>query len=269
MSSQDPNSNETSRGLVDFHCHLDLYPDLGEAIADCEQAGVYTLAVTTTPKAWPRNQELASRTRHVRAALGLHPQLVAERADEIGLWESYLPETSYIGEVGLDAGPRFYRSLDLQVEMFRRILASAADAGGKILSVHSVRASTRVLTLIEEHLPADRGRVVLHWFTGSAAEARRAVSLGCYFSVNRTMLEKPAAQKLIAGLPLNRLLTETDGPFTRCGERPAKPSDVRSTIQALAESLAKPPEELRSLVAANLKRLLVEAQDARDLKSRS
>jgi TatD DNase family protein len=36
--------------LVDFHCHLDLYPDHATAVAECDWIGVHTLAVTTTPK---------------------------------------------------------------------------------------------------------------------------------------------------------------------------------------------------------------------------
>lgn len=88
-------------GLVDFHCHLDLYPGQVAAVRDAEAAGVFTLAVTTTPRAWPRNHELAQQTKYVRAALGLHPQLVAERESEIELWERHLAETRYVGEVGL------------------------------------------------------------------------------------------------------------------------------------------------------------------------
>src|SRR3990172_4211410 len=110
-----------SNGLVDFHCHLDLYPDHAKSVQESEDAGVFTLAVTTTPKAWPRNYELTKVTRHVRAALGLHPQLVAERASELSVWEAYLPETRYVGEVGLDAGPRFYKSLELQKQIFEQI----------------------------------------------------------------------------------------------------------------------------------------------------
>ena len=177
-------------GLVDFHCHLDLYPDPVAAISEAEAAGVYTLTVTTTPKAWPRNLALTQGTSRVRAALGLHPQLVAERHNEITLWETYLPEARYVGEVGLDAGPQYYRSLDLQKQIFERILKQCAKTGGKVLSIHSVRAATAVLDLIEAHLPAERGRTVLHWFTGTKAEARRAVDLGCYFSVNGEMLKK-------------------------------------------------------------------------------
>jgi TatD DNase family protein len=58
---------------VDFHCHLDLYPDHEAAIARAEAARIYTLTVTTTPKAWSRNHELTRHTRFVRAALGLAP----------------------------------------------------------------------------------------------------------------------------------------------------------------------------------------------------
>ncbi len=257
MSLQDPNSTTSAtQGLVDFHCHLDLYPDLDSAIAECEQRGIYTLAVTTTPAAWSRNHELASTTKHVRAALGLHPQLVQERSSEIGLWESLLPEAKYVGEIGLDAGPRFYKSLELQIEIFRRILSACADAGGKILSVHSVRSAGKVIDLLERHLPADRGRAVLHWFTGSVSEARRAVSAGCYFSVNRMMLDRPNSRSVVESLPLERLLTETDGPFTAFGDRPSRPADVGTTVDELAGALGRRAADVRTLVSENLRRLL-------------
>src|SRR3546814_18014264 len=45
---------------VDFHTHLDLYPDLARAIAACDRKRVATLAVTTTPKAFERNVELSA-----------------------------------------------------------------------------------------------------------------------------------------------------------------------------------------------------------------
>src|SRR6266498_4402039 len=131
--------------LVDFHCHLDLYPDHTAAFAECERQGVHTLTVTTTPRAWPHNRALASKTRYVRAALGLHPQLVAERANELSLFEEYLVQTRFVGEVGLDAGPRFYRSIEIQKQVFERVLTLCANAGSKILSVHSVRSATTVL----------------------------------------------------------------------------------------------------------------------------
>ena len=241
---------------VDFHCHLDLYPDLEAAIAKAEAARIYTLTVTTTPKAWPRNYELTRRTRYVRAALGLHPQLVAERAGELPLWERHVPETRYVGEVGLDAGPRFYKSLDTQKQVFRRVLQCCADAGGKILTVHSVRSATSVLDMVEEYLPCERRRVVLHWFTGSRSEAKRAVALGCYFSVNAEMVRADRGRAVVAELPIDRILTETDGPFTQLDGRPSEPADVKTTVTSIAGVLGLSPESVGKAVQSNLRSLL-------------
>ena len=45
-----------TNGLVDFHCHLDLYPDHQAAVRESEEAGVFTLAVcgcgSTGAPAW-------------------------------------------------------------------------------------------------------------------------------------------------------------------------------------------------------------------------
>ena len=241
---------------VDFHCHLDLYPAHEAAIARAEAARVYTLTVTTTPKAWPRNLSLTRDTQYVRAAIGLHPQLVAKRAAEIPLWEHYLPETRYVGEVGLDAGPRFYKSLDIQKKFFRTVLERCAEAGDKILTVHSVRSVPAVLSMIEQYLPPQRGVVVLHWFTGSRTEARRAGALGCYFSVNSEMMRSQRGRALIESLPVERILTETDGPFTKIGERPAEPADYEATIREIARVRNTSPEVFANSVIDNLRTLL-------------
>ncbi len=244
-----------SSNFVDYHCHLDLYPDQAAAIAECEREGIHTLTVTTTPKAWPRNHDLATKTSYVRAALGLHPQLVAERAEELQLWETYLSQARYVGEVGLDAGPRFYRSIELQKQIFERILILCARAEGKILTIHSVRAATTVLDMIEKHLPPTRGRVVLHWFTGSTAEARRAIDLGCYFSINAEMLRKERHRDLVKSLPLDRILTETDGPFCQHKGRPVRPVDVSVVVDLLAQAMSREPTVVSKVVLSNLRRI--------------
>lgn len=219
---------------VDFHCHLDLYPDFEAVVGECEAQQIATLAVTTTPLAFARNLQLTKTLRYVRAALGLHPQLVAERAAELEILKKYLSLTRYIGEIGLDAGPKHFRSLDQQREVFTEILKLCAVSGDKILSVHTTRAARHALELIEVNLPSGRGTTVLHWFTGTIREANWALELGCYFSINGEMLRNPTHRKTIEILPANRLLTETDGPFVVRDGRPIRPIDVISTSDALA-----------------------------------
>jgi len=243
--------------LIDFHCHLDLYPDFEEVIREAEEAGIKTLAVTTTPRAFPRNLEMTSDTRHVRAALGLHPQLVKDRANELDLFAELLPRTRYVGEVGLDASPTHYGSFGEQQRVFRDILRLCARAGDKVLSVHSVRCATKVLDLVEAELPADRGKVVLHWFSGTAKEAARAVRAGCYFSVNTEVLANPRSSRILKSeVPLDRLLTETDGPFVEFGGAVSRPATVRFAIEGLAEVFHCTVPEMQGRLLQNLQELL-------------
>lgn len=242
--------------LVDFHCHLDLYPDHQAAIDRCEKEAVYTLAVTTTPKAWARNHELTFATKYVKAALGLHPQLVEARASELALWKELACETRYIGEVGLDASPRYFRSLEQQKKVFGEILGRCAELGDRILTVHSVRSVKPVLDMIEARLPRTRGRTVMHWFTGSAAELRRAIDLDFYFSVNHTMFDGDRRRELVRAIPLDRLLTETDGPFTQTSGRPSLPTDVALAVVELSKMHEIEPSAMARHITANLRTLV-------------
>jgi TatD DNase family protein len=169
------------------------------------------------------------------------------------LWEEYLPEARYVGEVGLDAGPRYFRSLELQKQVFERILLQCANTGGRVLSVHSVRSTKAVLDLIETHLPSSRGKVVLHWFTGPKLEVARAVDLGCYFSVNAAMLNTERGRSIVAAIPADRLLTETDGPFTVVDGRPACPTDVSALLEQLASARYTTSDQLATTVVTNLR----------------
>ena len=242
---------------VDFHTHLDLYPDLPAAIAACDRRRTATLTVTTTPKAFVKNRELADVSEFVRVGLGLHPQLVAERSGEIALFEKLLPRSRYIGEVGLDAGPRHYRSLELQKSIFERILRLCADEGGKILSIHSVRATKLVLDLLEKHLPSHRGTVVLHWFSGTVGEARRSVALGFYFSVNERMLASPNGRRILREIPEDRLLTETDGPFVERDGKPIPAGDVLRAVEEIAVVKGRRVSDVQSLIVENRHNLTV------------
>ena len=246
---------ETNPLLVDYHCHLDLYPNYKEQFSNCVVNRIATLAVTTTPLAWPKNKELAANSPMVRVGLGIHPHLVGQNSSELSLFEKHLSETHFVGEVGLDAGPAYYKNYRQQKIVFETIVRLCAQSDGKILSVHAVRAARDILDLIETHLAGTRNRIVLHWFSGSVAEARRAVELGCYFSINGAMLLKPTATALLANIPRQRLLTETDGPFTKMGSRPTEPTDVGQTTAQLASVIGLNISATITLLLNNLSTL--------------
>ena len=60
-------------------------------------------------------------------------------------------------------------------------------------------------------------------------------------------------------LPSDRLLTETDAPFTKVGDRPSAPIDVRATVEALSTLRGLTPEDLAQNIRSNLRTLLASA----------
>ncbi|MFI6425896.1 Qat anti-phage system TatD family nuclease QatD [Promicromonospora sp. NPDC050880] len=240
--------------MIDFHCHLDLYPD-PFAVADEAQArSVGVLSVTTTPSAWPGTSRIAQGRPVIRTALGLHPQLARERIRELSLFDRYLPETRFVGEVGLDGSPGLRSSWNQQVEVFEHVLASCSAAGDKIVSIHSRRAATAVLDRLDQHLGIQRP--VLHWFSGTAAELARAMARDCWFSVGPSMLASAKGRAHIRDIPRSRVLLETDGPFTQRLGAPLQPWDVYSALGGVAQ-LWEMSEREATTIFQNNERLLL------------
>lgn len=239
--------------MIDFHCHLDLYPDPPAVVRECVERGVYVLSVTTTPSAWSGTSALARNASRIRTALGLHPQIAHERKGELPLFERLLPENRYVGETGLDGGPEYKSHWNDQVAVFTRILELCEKAGGRILTVHSRRAARPVLDTLAAHPSA--GLPILHWFSGTSRELQQAVDLGCWFSIGPAMLAGEKGRALAARMPRERILTETDGPFAQLDGRAALPWDSEKAIMSLAELWGEPVPQVRAQISRNLRDL--------------
>jgi len=96
---------------------------------------------------------------------------------------------------------------------------------------------------------------ILHWYTGSASIAERALAAGLYFSINPSMLRTKAGGRLLALLPRDRVLTETDGPFCRLGSRECRPADVLPVVKTFGRLWGLEDREAADQVVSNLTRL--------------
>ena len=240
--------------MIDFHCHIDLYRNAKAIIEEADSRGTYILAVTTTPKAWTGTKQLIGNRKRIRVALGLHPELVPERHNEVALLEHYLPDTRYVGEIGLDGSSHMRGSFDLQERILIRILKACEADGRKIISLHSRRAANGVIDAL---LQAPKsGTPILHWFSGSNKELDRAISAGCWFSVGPLMLKSAKGRKLVELMPAGRVITETDAPFAQIDGEPLMPWDVLRTYPQLAEIWQCSVEEVASRLRRNLQALL-------------
>ena len=174
-------------------------------------------------------------------------------ASEIPILERKLPETRYVGEVGLD-----YKVVVKPVErakqraIFQSILEHCANAGRRILTIHSRRAEGDVVAALKEYQP---GPFILHWYSGSLKTLSTAAAAGAYFSVNAAMARSGRGKRPIQEIPLDRILTESDGPFVQLDGQPARPSSVLKVITEIASIRATGSEDVRERVLANLKDL--------------
>jgi len=243
--------------VIDFHCHLDLFQNPLAVATEADARGTALLSVTTTPSAWLGTLALAEKRPSIRTALGLHPELAGERRHELELFERFLPSTSFVGEVGLDGSPQQKPHQNAQLIVFEHVLRACEMAGGKMISVHSRRAEDAVLRALERYPNA--GSVVLHWFSGTVGQVDRAVQQGCWFSVGPAMLAGAKGRALVARLPSDRVVAETDGPFGRSGNRPLSPWDVVSVVPALSAVWKSSSDDARDRLDANERKLLQSA----------
>jgi TatD DNase family protein len=189
-------------------------------------------------------------------AIGLHPELAGQRHAEVALVEQLMAETPFVGEIGLDGSPPHRNALPIQKEVFSRALQSAQRLGARVLTIHSRRAGREVLASLAEHTTPERVLPILHWFSDSVAIAAEAARFGCYFSINHRMLGSGTGIAVIRSVPADRLLTETDAPFTEVDNRKSEPRDVTRMMSRLAQLRNVAVEEMKRTVTSNAKRVL-------------
>lgn len=237
--------------LVDFHAHIDLYKSPKAVIQNCNKANIYVLAVTTTPKAWVGTNNLIAKSSRIKAALGFHPELAKERLKDLELFEQFLPAARYIGEVGIDG--RFdAEHIKIQINLFRYIIEKVNKAGGRVMSIHSRQAATPTLDLLQK----SNGLHVLHWFSGTKLELERAINMGCWFSVGPQMFSSKRSRDLVASMPKDKILTETDGPLVQNGKNIIEPVDVASIFPELANIWGSNRKDVEAIIADNFLNLL-------------
>jgi TatD DNase family protein len=235
---------------VDTHCHVDLYADPRAVMQEALEQRVAVVAVTNTPSVFEPMLQLAAAFPNVVVALGLHPELAGEREPELSLIPNLSKRTRFVGEVGLDGMKRDPRSQAAQRRVLESFVRCAATS--TLMTVHSRRATSEVLNA----LAGTPAKVVLHWFSGTVSQAREAAARGWLFSVNAAMLSNVRGRALVAALPRELVLTETDGPFVMVDGRPSRPVDVRQAIETLASIWDVDSEEARRLILDNFSRCL-------------
>ncbi|BBY75676.1 hypothetical protein MPRF_25750 [Mycolicibacterium parafortuitum] len=251
--------------LVDAHTHLDACgardADGVRAILDRAAAAgvraVVTIADDLESARWAA--EAADWDSRVYAAVALHPTranaLTAEARAVIERLAQH-PRVVAIGETGMDL--YWPGRLDGCAEPGEQREAFAwhidlAKRTGKPLMIHNRDADAAVLDVLRAEGAPET--VIFHCFSSDAEMARACLDEGWLLSLSGTVSFKNARdlREAAALIPDGQLLVETDAPFLTPHPyrgAPNEPYCLPYTVQALADLLGRPAEELAELTSA-------------------
>ncbi len=267
--------------LTDTHCHLDLEKfdaDREAVIQRARQAGLARILVPGLTVTSSHNVlKLVQAQPILFAAVGIHPTEAGTRSgSSIGELRELARDKKVvaIGEIGLD----YYwdtAAHDLQQQVLKEQLRLAAqlalpvvlhsreknDAEGGACAGDLIKILGAWVAGLRSGNEALAGRPgVLHSFSSSPEIARRAIELGFFIGVTGPVTYRNAGRRrqVIADLPLERLLIETDAPFLAPQPERGKrnePAFVTHIADKIAEIQSRTPQEVAAVTTTNAARL--------------
>ncbi|MCB8943674.1 MAG: TatD family hydrolase [Ardenticatenaceae bacterium] len=248
--------------LIDTHCHLDFEwfdEDRAAMIARAVAAGVTRMIVPAIDLAGcTAVLRLGELYDEVYTAVGIHPNATADWQDS---WLDSLRQWAQpekvvaIGEIGLD----YYRDRspkDVQHHALRLQLELAAELNLPVI-LHNRESNEDIIRLLRESPLAGRERPgVLHSFAADWATAQAALDMGFYLGFTGPVTYKKAddLRRIVAQVPLDRLLVETDAPFLAPQQYRGKrnePAYVRFVAERIAAIHGLETAELARITTQN------------------
>lgn len=250
--------------IFDTHTHLNVEEFAGreaEELALAKEMGVLAHNIVGFDRPTiERAVELADQYPELYLTLGWHPTEAGDYTPEV---EDYLlerlrhPKVVALGEIGLDyhwmTAPK-----EVQEEVFRRQIQLSKELDLPFV-VHTRDALADTYAIIKSEGVGPRGGI-MHSFSGTLSEAQQFVDLGMMISFSGVVTFKKATdiQEAAAGLPLDKILVETDAPYLapvpKRG-RENKTAYTRYVVDKIAELRGLSVEEVASATDANARKV--------------
>jgi TatD DNase family protein len=251
--------------LTDTHAHLNasLFQDDQEIVIQrAKDEGVSMIVnVGFNRETISSSIALTEQYDFIYSSIGWHPQDVIDmQTDDLNELEqlSAHEKVIAIGEIGLD----YYRdgsAKEVQQRLFREQIQLARKVNLPII-IHDREAHQDIVRILKEERAYDVGGI-MHCFSGSWEMAKACLDMNFYISFGGPITYKNAKQpkEVLAKVPLERLLIETDCPYLTPhpyrGTR-NESSYLKIIAQSAAEIRGIHFEELAAVTTENAKRLL-------------
>lgn len=251
--------------LTDTHAHLqdEAYAnDLDEVMERAKAANIAKIITMGDNIVNSRLAvDLADKYESVYAAVGLHPEAIADATEDYLEELKKLAENKKVvavGEIGLD----YYWEKDAEKRKTQqKIFIEQLRLAEKLnlpVCVHDRDAHNDTLNILKQEGKHLRG--VCHCFSGSYEIAVELFKLGFYIGVDGPLTFKNAAKlpEIIAKAPKDRVLIETDSPYLSPAPKRGKrnePAYVLYVAEKLAEIWGITAEVAANITTDNAKNL--------------
>ena len=256
--------------MIDTHCHMDdpqYAEELSAFLEEQKEGGVELILVPGVDKTSVKDvlDVCDQYPDYLLPALGLHPENVKEDwAEQLAIIKAAVDENLAsaqrrsrliaIGEIGLDYhwDTTF---VEQQHEALREQMRWAEQYHLPVM-IHSRDATEDTLKILRE-FPSVRG--VMHCFSGSHEVAEQVVKMGYYLGIGGVLTFKNCklAEHLV-GIPLERLVLETDAPYMAPVPYRGKRNESRwmwHVAERLAQVYNCSVEHVNEVTTANAKKL--------------
>lgn len=252
--------------LTDSHAHLDDEQYAGEVDGVIDRARAAGMTFILNPGCdEPTSQRAVALSETydlVYAAVGFHPSDCAayDPAIHRPMMKAWCdrPKTLAIGEIGLDYHYDDGAPRDLQKKVFEEQMGLAGEWGLPII-IHDREAHGDTLDMVKACMNRETSGV-FHSYSGSVEMAREILNLGMTLSIGGPLTFKNSrkAPDVVAYVPMDRLLIETDSPYLTPvpfrGTR-NEPAYTRYVAEKVAEIKGLTVEEVEAATFANCKAL--------------
>lgn len=225
--------------MIDSHCHVDFkeYNKNREEVMGRAQEKLCAI-INSGASLGGNRRTLKLKEEYPKfahATLGFHPHN-AVKADQSIIEQSLneiienIDNTVALGESGLDFHDlQGEESKKRQKKLFLEFINLAIQYE-KPLVIHARDAEGVALEMVNKNVD----RVIFHCYGGDAETARAIVDEGYYISISTIISFSKHHQKLVAEIPLEYMLTETDSPYLSPFKGRNEPAYVEEVVKEVA-----------------------------------
>ena len=250
--------------MIDAHIHLTderFDSDRDVLLSQAQKAGVKDFfCVSTRPEEWSKTIVLSQKNTAIHPFIGTHPWYASSH-DDI-LFKKMLTScpSAGVGEIGLDS----LKGERTQESVFESQLTIAAELNRPCV-IHCVKSFDKIAAILKK-LKTKPAALLFHGFSGTLPQAFFLSRFNAYFSFSGSVLKenKDKLRAVLAALPVDRLLTETDAPDMippekyRHPDRNGRniPANLPLIIQGISDIRGVDTLSLISLLRQNAERFL-------------